>query len=118
MAMKTLIEPLKPDERKDNSNVLPLFRNDEVRQTLHNMMNQLTVINLTCFKISSARRNDSAIPALPEIQLLESTAEELMQLSQQLTEQFNQLTVAHRPQALLRAPKSRRNANKVCRLFK
>ncbi len=116
--MKTLIETLKSDKRKDTRNVLPLFRNDEVRQTLHNMMNQLTVINLTCFKIRSARRNDTAIPALPEIQLLERTAEELMQLSQQLTEQFNQLTVPHRPQARLRAPKARRNANKVCRLFK
>ena len=117
--MKSLIETLKPNKRKESGNVLPLFRHEEVRQTLHAMMNQLTVINLTCFKIRSSRRGETAIiPALPEIQLLERSAEELMQLSQQLSEQFNQFTVPHRPQPLSRASKTRHNANKVCRLFK
>jgi hypothetical protein len=116
--MKTLIGTLKLNKRKETGNVLPLFRHEEMRQTLHAMMNQLTVINLTCFKIRSSRQGETAIPALPDIQLLERSAEELMQLSQQLSEQFNQLTVPHRRQHLSRTSKKLPNADKVCRLFK
>jgi hypothetical protein len=116
--MKTIIETLKPKRRRDAGNVLPLHRTDEVRRTLHDMMNQLTVINLTCFKIRKLREDVAATPALSELQRLEHSADELMQLSHQLSEQFNQLPAPHRPQARLRARKALDNSTKVYRLFK
>jgi len=116
--MKTLIETLKPSKRKDTNKVSPLFGADEVHRTLHDMMNQLTVINLTCFKIRKLREDAAASPALIELLKMEHSAEELMQLSQQLSEQFNQLTLPHRRQLHARAPRTRDIANKVCRLFK
>ena len=116
--MKTLIETLTPNKRKGAGAVLPLFRADEVRQTLHDMMNHLTVINLTCFKIRRSRENAAQCPALVELQGLENSAAELIQLSQQLTEQFNQLNAPHRSPALLRSPKAQRKSTNVFRLFK
>ena len=93
----------------------PIDRANEARRTLHEMLNQLSVVSLYSFKIRGSLRREHETPSRADgdLKALEHVVEEIVQLADRLAREIG----ACAPTRAARAGKSRGKAGNVYRLF-
>ena len=103
------IVPVTPKSAKPKS----IDRASEARRTLHEMLNQLSVISLYSFKIRGSLRREYETPSRADgdLQALERVVEEIVQLADRLAKEIGEC-------ATTRAGKLRVKAGNVYPLFK
>ena len=97
----------------------PVDRANEARRTLHEMLNQLSVISLYSFKIRGSLRREHETPsrADSDLKALEHVVEEIVQLADRLAKEIGECAATRAPHRAARAGKSRLKAGNVYRLF-
>ena len=97
----------------------PMDRANEARRTLHEMLNQLSVISLYSFKIRGSLRREHETPsrADSDLKALEHVVEEIVQLADRLAKEIGECATTRAPHGATRANKSRLKAGNVYRLF-
>jgi hypothetical protein len=97
----------------------PMDRANEARRILHEMLNQLSVINLYSFKIRGSLRRERESPsrADSDLKALEHVVEEIVQLADRLAKEIGACAATRAAHGAARAGKSRRKAGNVLRLF-
>ena len=106
------IVPVTPKSAKPKS----IDRASEARRTLHEMLNQLSVISLYSFKIRGSLRREYETPSRADgdLQALERVVEEIVQLADRLAKEIGECTAAN---GTARANKFSVKAGNVYRLF-
>ena len=109
------IVPATPKSEKPK----PIDRANEARRILHEMLNQLSVINLYSFKIRGSLRPEHETPSRAESDLkaLEHVVEEIVQLADRLAKEIGACAATEAAHGTARTSKSRRKAGNVYRLF-
>ena len=97
----------------------PVDRANEARRTLHEMLNQLSVISLYSFKIRGSLRREHEIPSRADndLKALEHVVEEIVQLADRLAKEIGECATTRPSHSATRAHKSRLKTGNVYRLF-